>query len=81
MDTIICCIRKGETDVTTTAFSSLMAGDTFFSNGKVYTVGTDAHYSGDASYDGYLLYDSNGYSWFPEELDDQPPKVLEGGTK
>jgi len=31
--------------------------------------GDDAHQSGDASYDGWLFYDSNGLSVFPEDLD------------
>ena len=32
-------------------------------------VGEDAHLCGDASYDGYLVYDRNGNSYFPEDAD------------
>ena len=50
-------------------FTEIEAGDTVFVNGKPIVVGDDAHYSGDASYDGWLLYDTNGEGWFPEDLD------------
>ena len=62
-------IRKNETEKTDVLFETLKVGDTFFVDGAAYTVGVDAHYSGDASYDGYLLYDTHENGWFPEDLD------------
>ena len=65
----VSCIPKGCREVQEVPFESLRKGDIFFVNGESFTVNEDAHYSGDASYDGYLLYDSEGNSWFPEDLD------------
>ena len=66
---IVSCIRKGDTKVQEVTFESLRAGDTIFVKGCARIVEEDAHYSGDASYDGYLLYDTEGESWFPRDLD------------
>jgi len=58
-------------------FQELQKGDIFFVNGVPYQVGVDAHYSGDASYDGYLLYDTHNNGFFPEDLDrDIEPLLL-----
>ena len=48
---------EGSTALTGILFRNLKVGDIFFQNGKPITVGEDAHLSGDASYDGYLVYD------------------------
>lgn len=62
-------IRKGTTEETECAFKDLKEGDTFFCKGNPFTVGVDCHESGDASWEGYLLYDTEGRDWEPEELD------------
>ena len=62
-------IRVGETSPEEVAFEDICDGDTFFVNGVPYVADGDAHYSGDASYDGYLVYSMDGESWFPEDLD------------
>lgn len=62
-------IRKGTTEETECAFKDLKEGDTFFCKGYSFTVGVDCHESGDASWDGYLLYDTEERDWEPEELD------------
>ena len=62
-------VKKGTAALTGILFRDLKAGDTFFQNGKPITVGEDAHLCGDASYDGYLVYDRNGNSYFPEDAD------------
>lgn len=70
-------IRKGEARIREVSFDTLVAGDIFFCHGQAITAGEDAHYSRDASYDGYLLYDTEGDSWFPGELDsDVKPYVI-----
>lgn len=63
------CKRSNSTEITLVPFGTLEEGDVFFVDGEEYVVGDDAHYSCDASYDGYLLYDENGEAWFPEDLD------------
>lgn len=71
-------VKKGTAALTGLLFRNLKAGDTFFQNGKPITVGEDAHLCGDASYDGYLVYDRNGNSYFPEDADPfeiQPEEV------
>lgn len=62
-------IRKGTTEETECVFKDLKEGDTFFCKGNPFTVGVDCHKSGDASWDGYLLYDTEDRDWEPEELD------------
>ena len=64
-------ICKGNETAEGVLFEDIVEGDTIFVNGKPIIVTIDAHYSGDASYDGYLLYagyDDEGY--FPEDLDE-----------
>lgn len=65
----ISVIRKDSQIIEEVAFESLCAGDTVFAGGGICVVGEDAHYSGDASYDGYLFYDVDGEGWFPEDLE------------
>lgn len=73
-------VKKGTAALTGILFQDLKVGDTFFQNGKPITVGENAHMSGDVSYDGYLVYDWKGNSYFPEdadpfELEPQTPKA------
>ena len=63
-------IQNGSNKICEVLFESIDIGDIFFSNGVWHRCGVEAHYSGDASYDGYLLYDDIDEGWFPEELDD-----------
>lgn len=62
-------------------FYALKAGDVILDDdGKVLcTVGEDAHVSGDASYDGWLFYDTKGNSYFPEDFLSQQPVLLSFG--
>ena len=65
----VSCIRKGAAAITEVDFESIKAGDTVFTrDGFALVVGEDAHRSGDASYDGWLLYDADGDAQFPEDL-------------
>ena len=68
-DCKVSCILKGDNKISEVAFSSLSKGDKVFSGGDEIVVDVEAHYSGDASYDGYLFYDKEGNGWFPEDLD------------
>lgn len=47
---------------------NLLDGDTFFVYGKTHTAKGDAHLSGDASYDGYIVYDTDDESFFEEDF-------------
>lgn len=67
-DRVITIIRAGEKNPMRSLFSEIKKGDTFFIKGQPCICEIDAHESGDASYDGYLLYDTDGDSWFPEDL-------------
>lgn len=62
-------IRSGESEVIQDTFSSIREGDAFFLNGQQHIAAEDAHYSEDASYDGFLVYDTEGEGFFPNELD------------
>ena len=82
MSDYVSFVRQGEGRVEEICFENLREGDIFFVDGIPYTVGVDAHYSGDASYDGYLLYDTSENGWFPEDLDaDVGPILLRNLTK
>lgn len=61
--------RKGTSVYSMAPFETLKAGDTVFRNGISIDVAEDAHHSGDAAYDGYLIYDKEQNGWFPEDLD------------
>ena len=67
----ISAIRKGAQIIEEVVFESLHEGDTVFVGGGTCVVGEDAHYSDDASYDGYLFYDVDGNGWFPEDLESE----------
>ncbi len=45
----------------------LLDGDKFFVDGAEHTA-VDSHYSGDASYDGYIAIDENGEEFFSEDF-------------
>jgi hypothetical protein len=47
---------------------NLRDGDTFYVNGEKHTAKGDSHLSGDASYDGYIVYDENDESWFEDDF-------------
>ena len=53
----------------TVPFSALVSGDVIF-GGELdgIVVGTDAHISGDACYEGWLLYDENDVDFYPEDF-------------
>ena len=67
-------IPKGETEIKYTEFAGLREGDTVFQNGEMVRVASDAHFSGDASYDGYLFYDAYTQSVFEDEVDTEAPE-------
>ena len=51
------------------SFEDLKKGDKVVgTRGPKFTVGEDAHLSGDASYNGYIVYDTEGNSYFPEDF-------------
>ena len=62
-------LRKNAGGLEFAPFESIRKGDIFTAFGLIHICGEDAHYSGDASYDGYLLYDTDGEAFFPEDLD------------
>lgn len=43
-------------------------GDVFYVKGERHTSSSDSHPSGDASYDGYIVYDENGTSWLEDDF-------------
>lgn len=46
----------------------LRNGDTFYVGGAQRTADGDAHPSGDATYDGFIVYDKDGGSWFEDDF-------------
>ena len=46
----------------------LLKGDTFYFNREKHVASCDSHYSGDSSYDGYIVYDEDGESFFSDEF-------------
>lgn len=65
----VSCIRREGIRIISVDFKQLKKGDRFFVDGVEHTVGEDARQFGDASHDNYLLYDTDGNVWFPEDLD------------
>lgn len=60
-------LRKGERK--TVPFCELISGDVVFgSELDGIVVGVEAHVSGDACYEGWLLYDENGVDFYPEDF-------------
>lgn len=53
-------------------FEEIRKGDTVYVKDGTVIAADDAHYSGDASYDGYLFYDTYGNSVFPEDIKPAP---------
>ncbi len=47
---------------------NLRNGDVFYVNGEKHIAADDSHLSGDASYDGYVVYDENGESFFETDF-------------
>ena len=47
----------------------LKAGDVFYVRGERHTAQSDSHPSGDASCDGYIVYDESGKGWFETDFE------------
>ena len=47
---------------------TIKKGQAFFVNKKLHIASSDSHLSGDASYDGYIVYDENNEGWFEEDF-------------
>ena len=58
-------------DKTRKEMMKLKTGDTFIVNGEKHTASVDAHLSGDASVDCYIVYDENDESWFDDDFPDE----------
>ena len=62
-------IRRMGKLVMAVPFCDLKKGDeTISSEYPQFTCGDDAHISGDSSYGGYIVYDTEGNSYFPEDF-------------
>ena len=48
---------------------NLKNGDVFYVKGERHVASCDSHQSGDASYDGYIVYDEKGNGWFEEDFE------------
>lgn len=58
-----------EKESITVPFFDLKAGDhAQTSAGLMIVCGSDAHVSGDADYDGWIVYDESGDGYFPEDF-------------
>ena len=68
MAAMVNIVKKGSDILSRARYKDMKKGDTFFVKGIPHIAQDDAHLSGDASYPGYLIYDEQGESWFPEEL-------------
>lgn len=55
---------------TVSQMKKLKKGDKFFINNQPHTCSVDAHISGDASYDGYIVYDEDNEGWFEDDFCD-----------
>ena len=62
-------------DTTIEEMRLLEDGDTFTVNGVTHIADGDSHYSGDATYDGYIVYDTDGNSWFEEDFLDDDAEI------
>ncbi len=56
------------------SFADIRAGDYVIAIDAVVKEG--AHFSGDASYDGYLFYDTDDNGWFPEDFAEGPCQIV-----
>lgn len=61
-------VKKGSEMLSRISFTDLKEGDTFFVAGRPHIAQGDAHFCGDSTYNGYLVYDLEGNSWFPNDL-------------
>ena len=62
-------IRRMGNLVMAVPFCDLKKGDeTISSEYPQFTCGEDAHISGDSSYAGYIVFDTEGNSYFPEDF-------------
>ena len=62
-------IRRMGNLVMAVPFCDLKKGDeTISSEYPQFTCGDDAHISGDSSYGGYVVFDTEGNSYFPEDF-------------
>ena len=62
-------IRRMGKLVMAVPFRELKKGDeTISSEYPQFTCGEDAHISGDSSYAGYIVFDTEGNSYFPEDF-------------
>lgn len=59
-------------DTAPEAMKNLRKWDVFYVHGEKHVASSDALLSGDASYDGYIVYDENGNGWFEEDFRDKP---------
>ena len=63
-------------------FSELKANDVAcLPNGVNICIGEDAHISGDATYEGWLVYDDHGNSYFPEDFECDSHETCEGALE
>ena len=62
--------RDGLGEAKMVEFGKLKTGDYVIekTTGRLIRLAEDAHLCGDATYDGYLSYDQDGNSVFPEQL-------------
>lgn len=67
---VLCrCKRAGSETDTAVPFEELKAGDTVYVRGIPHELAEDAHFSGDADYEGYLAYGVYSDGIFPEDVD------------
>ena len=62
-------IRANGVSLDLVPFNSIKKGDWFTAGGYLRQCGEKPHLSGDATFDGYLLFDTEGNVWFPEDVE------------
>lgn len=63
-------------------FCALKANDIVcLPNGHEFCVGDDAHISGDSTYEGWVVYDMSGNSYFPEDFETRSPERNTAGER
>ena len=60
---------KSLKNTTVEEMKKLKDGDKFVIHNVEYTAQGDSHLSGDASYDGYIVYDTDGEGWFESDFE------------
>ena len=58
---------KTENTTSRRHMEDLLDGEKFFVDGEEHTA-VDVHYSGDASYDGYIIIDEAGEEYYSEDF-------------